>query len=81
MANSAAEVADEPEDRRETEAQEEAGDDGEVEAGVVSAADDVTGEAEGEFAAARRPRRGWRQREERIDVEPNDAGGRASVSS
>jgi hypothetical protein len=38
-------VGEEPEEERESEAYDEAGDDGEVERGVFAAMDDVTGEA------------------------------------
>ena len=51
---SAAEVGEEPEEEREGGAEKEAGDDREVESGVIAAMDDVAGEAaeaDGEFAA------------------------------
>ena len=51
---STAEVREEPEEEREREAQNEAGDDREIESGVLATIDKVTGEAaktEGEFAA------------------------------
>jgi hypothetical protein len=38
-------VGEEPKQERETEAEEEAGDDGEVEGGMFAAVDDVAGEA------------------------------------
>ena len=47
-------MGEEPEEEREGGAEEEASDDGEVEGGVFTAVDDVTGEsaeAEGEFSA------------------------------
>jgi len=50
----AAKVGEEPKEEREGGAEEEASDDGEVEGGVFTAVDDVTGEsaeAEGEFSA------------------------------
>ena len=64
----AAKVADEPEEEGEAEAQQEAGDDGEIERGVLAAIDNVarkTAEAEGEFAA---------EIEERPNGDENDAG-------
>jgi hypothetical protein len=47
-------VGEEPEEKRQSEAEDEAGDDGEIESGVFAAVDDVAGEAaeaEGETAA------------------------------
>lgn len=52
--DSAAEVGEEPEEKRKNSAQNEASDDGEIERGVFAAVDDVAGqsaEAEGEFGA------------------------------
>ena len=49
-----AEMGEKPEQERKGEAENEAGDDGEIEGGVFAAVDDVAGEtaeAEGEFAA------------------------------
>jgi hypothetical protein len=49
----AAEVREEPEEEGKAEAEEEAGDNGEVDGGVLAAVDDVAGKAakaEGEFA-------------------------------
>src|ERR1700674_128821 len=51
---SATEVGDEPEEERESDANEEASDDGKVKGGVFAAVDDVprkSSEAEGEFAS------------------------------
>lgn len=51
---SAAEVGEEPEEKRKAEAQDEARDEGEVKGGVFAAMDDVAGEAteaEREFSA------------------------------
>jgi len=50
----AAEVGEEPEEKRKAEAEDEAGDDGEIKSGVFAAMNDVAGkfsQAEGEFAA------------------------------
>jgi hypothetical protein len=50
----AAEVREEPIEKRKGETENEAGDDGEIESGVLAAMDDVAGEtaeAEGEFTA------------------------------
>ena len=50
----AAEVGEEPKEQRKAEAEDEAGDDGEIEGGVFTAVDDVAGEfteTEGEFGA------------------------------
>lgn len=49
-----AEVGEEPEEKRKGDAQNEAGDDGEIKGGVFAAVDDVAGElakAEGEFSS------------------------------
>lgn len=49
-----AEVGEEPENERKTEAEDEAGHDGEIEGGVLAAVDDVAGkfsETEGELSA------------------------------
>jgi hypothetical protein len=40
-----AEVGEEPEEKRQSEAEEEAGDDGEIKSGVFAAVDDVAGKA------------------------------------
>jgi hypothetical protein len=47
-------VGEEPKEQRKAEAEDEAGDDGEIEGGVFTAVDDVAGEfteTEGEFGA------------------------------